>query len=213
MPGFTLSPGGEFVAHIAGTVTVTAKTSNGKQVSTLITVLDTPLPATPDHRTFVRESSTRDPINVHPLHTGHASLQLNARPSSRHDKLAASTERAPRFVNTSYSPSAEKSFAKVSANKTAASVLLPPLDDPNGWNTDNHGSISDPDNDIGDPPGGAQAGGAGSGNFQMAAPVIALPGRGLIVTLALAYNGRLWSKSGNDITYDIDLAGPDRVGT
>lgn len=69
------------------------------------------------------------------------------------------------------------------------------------------GSVFSPQNQIGSPPG--QRGSAastppaatagtempGSANFAFAVPVVDLPGRGLHVSLSLAYNSRLWNKS------------------
>ena len=61
---------------------------------------------------------------------------------------------------------------------------------------------------MGDPPGHSVDGGAGSGNFQFAAPIYSAPGRGINVSLADAYNSRLWNKSGSQMTYDIDRGWP-----
>ena len=77
-----------------------------------------------------------------------------------------------------------------------------------GWDDTNYWSADDPGNGIGNPPGGAMDGGAGSGNFQFAAPVLGLPGRGIDISLGLAYNSRLWNKAGSQISYDIDRSWP-----
>lgn len=202
-----VSPHGEFVPFLPGTAKITAKTANGREASVNINILDTPLKNPNETPVKVRDSSTRDPIKINPIlkGTGLGQNDLQSAPS-RHNTDSTSTNHKIKYTNASYKHSV---IEKTSANKTAAMpFFLPPQDDPNGWNTDNHGSSSDPGNGVGDPPGGAQAGGAGSGNFQMAAPVLALPGRGLSVTLALAYNARLWAKSGNDITFDIDRGWP-----
>lgn len=52
-----------------------------------------------------------------------------------------------------------------------------------------------------------------SSNFNFAVPVANLPGRGLDVSLSLAYNSRLWHLSqtpsgGNQLTYDVDSGWP-----
>ena len=65
-----------------------------------------------------------------------------------------------------------------------------------GWDDSNYWSAGDPENRVGDPPGTSADGGAGSGNFQFAAPVLSLPGRGINISLGLAYNSRLWNKAG-----------------
>jgi RHS repeat-associated protein len=78
-----------------------------------------------------------------------------------------------------------------------------------GANDDNYWSVQNPRNRIGNPPGMAPAAvTAGNGNFQIAAPVIALPGRGLNLTLGLTYNSRLWNKANNQMTYDLDRGWP-----
>lgn len=77
-----------------------------------------------------------------------------------------------------------------------------------GWNNDNWPSADNPGNQPGNPPGGPMDGGAGNGNFQLSAPVISLPGRGIDVALNLNYNSRLWNKAGNELSYDIDYGEP-----
>jgi len=77
-----------------------------------------------------------------------------------------------------------------------------------GWDGSNYWSADDPGNTRGNPPGGAQDNGAGSGNFQIAAPVLALPGRGIDIGLGLAYNSRVWNKAAPKITFDIDRDWP-----
>ncbi len=76
------------------------------------------------------------------------------------------------------------------------------------WNNENWPSSDDPGNQTGNPPGSPADGGAGNGNFQLSAPVISLPGRGVDLALNLNYNSRLWNKSGNELTYDIDRGFP-----
>ncbi|MDM7995880.1 MAG: RHS repeat-associated core domain-containing protein [Acidobacteriota bacterium] len=76
------------------------------------------------------------------------------------------------------------------------------------WDDSNWLSADDPGNLPGNPPGGPLDGGAGNGNFQISAPVISLPGRGIDLALNLNYNSRLWSKANSQITYDIDYGYP-----
>lgn len=76
------------------------------------------------------------------------------------------------------------------------------------WDDSNWLSADDPGNLPGHPPGGPMDGGAGNGNFQLSAPIISLPGRGIDLALNLNYNSRLWSKAGSQITYDIDHGYP-----
>jgi RHS repeat-associated protein len=77
-----------------------------------------------------------------------------------------------------------------------------------GWDDSNAATADDPENGVGNPPGAAVESGAGSGNFQFAAPVVSLPGRGINVALGLAYNSRLWNKAGTVINYDNDRGWP-----
>ncbi len=77
-----------------------------------------------------------------------------------------------------------------------------------GWNNDNWPSADNPGNQPGNPPGAPMDGGAGNGNFQLSAPVISLPGRGIDLALNLNYNSRVWNKAGNELTYDIDRSFP-----
>ncbi len=77
--------------------------------------------------------------------------------------------------------------------------------DPNaGWNDGNMGSADAPGNQPGHPLAQTEDEGSGSGNFQLSAPVLSLPGRGLTLALALTYNSRVWNKSNNEMTFDID---------
>jgi hypothetical protein len=66
----------------------------------------------------------------------------------------------------------------------------------------------DPDNRRGGRPGSPLDQGAGNGNFQIAAPLLSLPGRGLGLSLGLVYNSRVWTKNGTKINYDIDQDWP-----
>ncbi|HWW76578.1 MAG TPA: hypothetical protein VNZ44_14370, partial [Pyrinomonadaceae bacterium] len=77
-----------------------------------------------------------------------------------------------------------------------------------GWNSDNYMTADDPGSQVGDPPGTPADGGAGNGNFQIASPVLAMPGRGIDLGLTLIYNAHLWHKNGGSITYDIDKGWP-----
>src|SRR6185503_2103610 len=69
-------------------------------------------------------------------------------------------------------------------------------------------SADDYVNRVGNPPGTPVDEGAGSGNFQIAAPVLGLPGRGIDISLGLAYNSRLWNKAGSEISFDNDRGWP-----
>lgn len=85
----------------------------------------------------------------------------------------------------------------------AAALFLPGEDD-YGWNSGNYTTLDDPGTERGNMPGHALDGGAGSGNFQFAAPLLSLDGRGIDLNLGLSYNSRLWHKSGTDMYFDVD---------
>src|SRR5699024_4095450 len=91
---------------------------------------------------------------------------------------------APRFIKASFAPAA-----------AAAAPLPPDCGDEYQWNRCNYTGGDDPVNRRGNPPGGPLDQGAGNGNFQIASPVLSLPGRGLDLGLGLAYNSRVWTKN------------------
>ena len=65
-----------------------------------------------------------------------------------------------------------------------------------------------PGTQTGTPPGTSPEIGAGNGNYQMSAPVVALPGRGIDIALSLNYNSRVWSKSGSQMIFDSERGFP-----
>ncbi|MGH9854817.1 MAG: hypothetical protein ACREBD_33720, partial [Blastocatellia bacterium] len=77
-----------------------------------------------------------------------------------------------------------------------------------GWNNNNYMTADDSGKERGDMPGRPVDGGVGSSNFQFAAPVLGLEGRGMDLSLALTYNSRVWHKANNEITFDIDRDWP-----
>jgi hypothetical protein len=91
-----------------------------------------------------------------------------------------------------------------SAGTRAMPRLMPLLIDEFGWNDGNFSTADDPGKVRGEPLGHAPDGGAGSSNFQFAAPVLSLSGRGRDVNLGLSYNSRVWHKANSEITFDID---------
>lgn len=120
----------------------------------------------------------------------------------------ASGERYSAHGASSGMPKNTKASSASTSTANAAPAPAPIGCDQCGWNGGNFPSADDPGNGVGAPPGGAQDDGAGSGNFQLSAPLLGLPGRGTDIALALAYNSRLWNKSGSEITYDIDRGWP-----
>jgi RHS repeat-associated protein len=82
--------------------------------------------------------------------------------------------------------------------------LLPLILDEFGWNDGNYLTADDPGKERGEPLGHTPDGGAGSSNFQFAAPVLSLDGRGQDLNFGLSYNSRVWHKANTEITFDID---------
>lgn len=82
------------------------------------------------------------------------------------------------------------------------------IEQANLWDEDNWTSFDDPGNQTGNPPGGPADGGAGNGNFQITAPVISVPGRGIDLALNLNYNSRVWNKAGSELAYNIGYDEP-----
>lgn len=107
---------------------------------------------------------------------------------------------APRvkFARASFTP----------APAPAAPAVTLPADDEYGWNSVNYMFARDPDNGRGESPARPIDDGAGNGNFQFAAPVISIPGRGIDLSLALVYNSRVWTKTDNQIIFDADRDWP-----
>lgn len=72
------------------------------------------------------------------------------------------------------------------------------------WDDGNYQSARDAENDRGRPSNHSE----GNNNFQLIAPIVSLPGRGLNLNLNLYYNSLVWNKSGNDMAFDIDQDWP-----
>lgn len=180
-----LSPHGEFEALFPGELTITAQVA-GKMAQVKVTVRSTPkkdLKATP---TGNRSVSTRD-------------LPPEAIGSVRGNTKSETTRGAAKSNKRSSQELTKRAHSK----PASAPVMLPA-----GWDDSNYWSADDPPNRVGDPPGTNIDAGAGSGNFQFAAPVLSLPGRGINLSLSLVYNSRLWNKAGSAINYDNDRGWP-----
>lgn len=104
-------------------------------------------------------------------------------------------------------PNASEIEASPEATAQAPRMMLRPPDE-QGWGNGNWWTADDPGNQTGNPTGTSNESAAGNGNFQISAPIIALAGRSLDVNLSLNYNSRLWSKSGNTMSYDSDRGFP-----
>lgn len=95
-------------------------------------------------------------------------------------------------------------------NNAKAETFDAPEESPTAslWHDDNWTSFDDPGNQTGNPPGNPVDGGAGSGNFQISAPVLSVPGRGIDLALSLNYNSRVWNKAGNELAYNVGYDEP-----
>lgn len=189
-----ISQHGEFEAMAPGSFTITAQ-AEAKTAQVTVTVragIKRDLRATP---TGTREVSSRDLPSVkigsakaQKKSEGSAGLQFKGR--DRQGGNAAARR----------------------AHGTTAKVTIAPEPMPQGggggWDSSNYWSAGKPENRVGDPPGTSVDGGSGSGNFQFAAPVLSLPGRGISISLGLAYNSRLWNKANTQISYDNDRGWP-----
>jgi YD repeat-containing protein len=167
-----------FEAKVVGTFSITAK-SNGKQSLATITVLPS--------------------VEGNPQQ-----LSLAAMPphiiSSQSTGQDTKDEKNPKTgEDNQSSKDPNNQFPEATQN------LLP---EQGYWNNGNWITADDPGNQTGNPTGRPADDGAGSGNFQISAPVVSLPGRGIDLALNLNYNSRLWNKSGNELTYDIDRGFP-----
>lgn len=107
--------------------------------------------------------------------------------------------------STSRSSNSSKKRAHVKTSIATAAVPWPQED---GWNDGNYWSADDPGNRLGNAPGAKIDGGAGSGNFQFAAPISGAAGRGISIAVELSHNSRLWNKAAVEIT----SATPDGSG-
>ncbi|HKR11962.1 MAG TPA: RHS repeat-associated core domain-containing protein [Pyrinomonadaceae bacterium] len=190
-------PDGEFEAIAPGSFNIMAEGA-GKTAAVTIVVRPGIRRNFTTAATSIRQVSTRDLPPAVVAKT--ESLQESTGPRSK--KSASNAKRGG--VLKAHTRSAKSSpVIKPSS--------IPPLVPPalqNGWSDDNYWSADDPGNQVGDPPGSAMDEGAGSGNFQLTAPVLGLPGRGTNIMLRLAYNSRLWNKAGSQISFDNDRGWP-----
>jgi YD repeat-containing protein len=141
----------------------------------------------------VRRSSGQQPIGTRTVSSRDLPQQSRSSlsPPATKDRIA---KNAPGRLATRYSSGGTRAMPR----------LLPLLPDEYSWNDGNHWSADDPGMERGNPPGRKPDGGAGSGNFHFAAPVLAYEGRGLDLNVGMAYNSRIWHKVNSDITFDID---------
>src|SRR5713226_444033 len=193
-----ISPRGDFEAKVSGNFKVTVEAA-GRKASVKVKVLDGDRRRLTDKRPgAVRSVSNRDNPST--------SSSLNLEKDRRAQRGAyASKKPVPQTVQSVVSDRRSAHAGRHTGAAPSPMFICPPDD---GWNDCNYRSSSDPGNRRGNPPGGAMDGGAGSGNFQVAAAVYASPSRGINISLGLAGNSRLWTKSGSQINYDIDRDWP-----
>src|SRR5215208_4448667 len=178
---------GEFSALAPGKFRVSVSGA-GQTVETVVTVLESPR-LLKESRLNIKHFSTRD-----------------AAPDSVRAANAPRKSRAQSEENTVFQKVSFKSGA--ASSWTSAPVPLPQGSDTYGWNLVNYMTADDPGSQVGDPPGSPTDDGVGNGNFEFSAPVLALPGRGINISLSLTYNAHLWHKTNGNITYDIDRGWP-----
>jgi hypothetical protein len=193
-----ISPEGEFEATTAGSFNIVAE---GAGKTATVTVV-------------VRRGLKRN-VDLVPTKTRHVSTRdlpsiVGARTNSSRESVAQDSKTEAGKLKRRGSllrahTHRSNSSPVVSLSSSAAAI---PLDDEAGWGDSNYWSADDPGNGVGDPPGRPMDEGVGSGNFQLAAPVLGLPGRGIDISLGLSYNSRVWNKAGTQITFDIDRGWP-----
>src|SRR5216684_1141301 len=198
-----ISPHGDFEARIPGTFKVIAE-GGGRKAHVKVTVSDgLRRPGANDKPTSpVIEVSNRE---------GKGSARVKDQSSKPLTAKSQPTSKEARRRQISSAPQVSKLSRKSAAfaHERGTSVAPPmPQSGGGGWNDGNFRSSSDPINLVGDPPGAPMAGGAGSSNFQFAAPIAGLAARGISISLGATFNGRVWNKSGSEMTYDIDRGWP-----
>jgi len=174
---------GDFASTAPGTFKITVEGA-GRRAQARVTVID-----------GSRRSEKGPSLGSRPI----SSRDLPSNQSSRN----ASRQKDEKSAHASQRGNARTSSR--GARQPVSALPNLPLD---GWGSENYTYADDPGNRRGDPPGAPMDDGAGSGNFQLAAPVFASSGRGIDIALGLAYNSRLWNKSGNNINFDIDRDWP-----
>jgi RHS repeat-associated protein len=188
-----ISQAGAFVSAVPGDFTVTAEAAGARAEVTARVVNETG-----DPRPFTGEpGKDEQPLSTREVSTRDNSGEISAsrgRDSRRRRAARRAGSGEARIVKASFSPAAEP------APQYQQNEFI--------WNDGNYMSADDPDNLRGNSTSAPADGGAGSGNFQIGAPVLDLSGRGIDLKLNLIYNSQVWSRSGSQITFDIDQDWP-----
>lgn len=181
-----ITDNGYFSAERAGTYHLKVEGA-GKTAITTVTVLDGP-----EHN-----GTAKPRVTVREVHSHRSPPMEMSKSTAAPESMGRTDGRRGRAVFT------KASYAHAPAPGNAASAMVPL--EPGEWNDDNSWSAAAPLNRRGNPPNfPSDHGGSSSGNYQLAAPVVSLPGRKIDLNLNLIYNSRVWNKAGADVTFDID---------
>jgi RHS repeat-associated protein len=194
-----VSAAGEFFSPVAGDFAVTAEAVGARAEVTVRVVNATGSPRPHTGQPMEGEQ----PLSTKEVSTRDQSEEISAKPNGKSGR-----QRSRRRGGQAGSGEARFIKAALAAEpvEPAPAVQISPNEVT--WNDSNYTSADDPGNLRGDSPNAPADGGAGSGNFQMGAPVLDLPGRGIGLKLGLIYNSQVWSKSGSQVTHDIDQDWP-----
>jgi RHS repeat-associated protein len=184
-----ISKRGEFEARVSGTFKVTVE-AGGKKDHVKVTVLD-----------GERRRRGEKPGKGYGVSTLDDRPEIAAAAKPRNKGRRARGSGEVQFANASFAPAAAAPAPEpVAARQSCGDAYR--------WNRCNYPWGDDPVNRRGRRPGQPEDQGAGNGNFQISAPVLALAGRGIDISLNLVYNSHVWSKNNTNINYDIDQDWP-----
>ncbi|HEX8130206.1 MAG TPA: PKD domain-containing protein [Pyrinomonadaceae bacterium] len=190
---------GEFVSQVPGKFRVTAEGA-GSRAQVLVTVVGDDGRTEPRGGKFPKRDEK--PLKVEKYSTRDVPAEeSSSRPSKRRD--ARADKGGARRRDRSGAGLVAASYAHAAAPAVAPTYFIQ-----TDWDSTNYTTADSPRNRRGDPTERAEDGGAGSGNFQLGAPVTNMPGRGLSIQLKLAYNAHVWNKSGSEVSYDLDRDWP-----
>ena len=194
--------GGIFRAQRLGNFVVTAR-ARGVEAQVNVVVVE--------HRPFtilrqIRAAEARgdqELLNRLRLLNRYATSQISSKAVYTPGQVRSIEDETPE--SPSHGPNAGEAESENSTSKTGS--MMRPADE-DGWDNDNWWMADDPGNQTGNPTGTSPNAGAGNGNFQLSAPVVSLPGRGIDLSLSLNYNSRVWSNGGNVMSFDADRGFP-----
>lgn len=207
---------GRFKSKLPGNYLITATLENGQQAQAKVTVVENE--ALRLMKKLMEEKAKGDLTNIEKLKKEgkykeeEIDSKKQYKPKDK-DKESGFFENIYGWLTSGEErprgPNADDAEAEseLSSSATVTASMFRPADE-DGWGDNNWWLADDPNNQIGNPPGTSPDAGAGNGNFQFSAPVVALPGRGIDLNLSLHYNSRLWSKAGTQMIYDADKGFP-----